>query len=322
MNNHSTIDGISVVVTTFNGERWIESAISSILNQDTCYPIELIIVDDNSSDNSIEKIHSFNDSRIRVYCNSFNKGTAASRNIGITHATYRWIAFNDQDDVWLPNKLSLQTKLVERYPNIDGVAGGYARLAPDGQQRWNANLLFKTWSPSHSPTLSNAPFYSPATDGPCYIQSLIVKKEVLNRIGGFRENLPITYDPDIFFRIGESATLTAIDRPVFLYRLTSESITGSNKLKPKEFLASFAFIYAAQKARLQKESEPDIDDFIESYQPNETEIEHFTINQTLRKINTRWVNDGIIAAGLESFIQLFKRPTIVIILFRRARQWS
>lgn len=98
---------VSIIMPSFNSEKYIGAAINSILNQ-TYSNWELIIVDDCSVDNTTEIILSFNDSRIRLYKNEKNSGAALTRNRALREATGRWIAFLDSDDTWHPEKLERQ----------------------------------------------------------------------------------------------------------------------------------------------------------------------------------------------------------------------
>lgn len=98
---------VSVVVPTYNDSKFIKEAISSIVQQ-TYDNLEIIIVDDFSSDNTIHIIESFKDKRIKIIRNESNKGAAYSRNIGIKNCTGEYIAFLDGDDIWNLNKIEEQ----------------------------------------------------------------------------------------------------------------------------------------------------------------------------------------------------------------------
>lgn len=92
---------------SYNSEDYIKASIESVLNQ--TYPKwELLIVDDCSTDKTVEIIKSFKDQRIRFFQNEKNSGAAISRNKALREATGQWIAFLDSDDLWLPTKLEEQ----------------------------------------------------------------------------------------------------------------------------------------------------------------------------------------------------------------------
>jgi len=92
----------------YNSEKYIEETIISVINQ-TYQNWEMIIVDDNSNDNSIKIVNKFkNEKRIRLIKTNNNNGAAVTRNIAINHSTGRFIAFLDSDDLWDENKLMIQ----------------------------------------------------------------------------------------------------------------------------------------------------------------------------------------------------------------------
>lgn len=100
---------VSIIMPNYNCEKFLEETINSVLNQ-TYYDWELLIVDDCSTDDSVEIIRKYieQDDRIKLFINEKNSGAAASRNWALREATGRWIAFLDSDDLWLPEKLEKQ----------------------------------------------------------------------------------------------------------------------------------------------------------------------------------------------------------------------
>ncbi len=101
---------ISVIIPTYNRAGFLGRAVSSVLAQ-SLRELELIIVDDGSSDETSEIVQSFRDKRIRCYYQE-NKGVSAARNFGINKALGRYTAFLDSDDYWLPKKLEHQLRFM------------------------------------------------------------------------------------------------------------------------------------------------------------------------------------------------------------------
>lgn len=95
---------ITVAMATYNGQSYIRQQLNSILNQ-TYQELEIIIVDDCSSDNTLELITSFKDERITVLSNDYNMGVAKSFERVIENSSGDYIALCDQDDIWVANKL-------------------------------------------------------------------------------------------------------------------------------------------------------------------------------------------------------------------------
>ena len=104
---------VSIITPAFNSEKFIAETIQSVLAQ-TYQNWELLIVDDCSTDKTAEIISRFQDSRIKYFYNSTNKGSAVSRNIALQKASGRWIAFLDSDDLWHPEKLEKQIEFMRK----------------------------------------------------------------------------------------------------------------------------------------------------------------------------------------------------------------
>ncbi|WP_273827524.1 glycosyltransferase family 2 protein [Providencia rettgeri] len=109
MSNFASQNLVSIIMPCYNSGQYIKDSIQSVLNQSYEH-FELIIIDDLSTDNSIEIITSFNDVRIKLIQLTQNGGAGVARNTGIEAAQGRFIAFLDSDDLWRPYKLEIQLK--------------------------------------------------------------------------------------------------------------------------------------------------------------------------------------------------------------------
>ncbi len=109
------MDLVSVIIPSYNSEKFIEKSINSVLNQ-TYKNLELIVIDDKSPDNSNKIVEKYmeKDKRIRLVKLNKNNGPAVSRNKGIEEAKGRYIAFLDSDDLWLPEKLEKQIVFMKK----------------------------------------------------------------------------------------------------------------------------------------------------------------------------------------------------------------
>lgn len=105
---------VSVIMPSWNTADYIRESICSVLNQ-TYDHLELIIVDDCSSDNTLEVVSKFKDNRIHFFSNEENLGAAMTRNKALQHAKGEWIAFLDSDDLWQPDKLEKQVGFMNKY---------------------------------------------------------------------------------------------------------------------------------------------------------------------------------------------------------------
>lgn len=107
---------VSVVIPAYNAERYLEGSITSVLSQ-TWIDLELIVVDDGSTDGSVQKVLSFTDPRVRLVSQA-NRGLAGARNAGIRAARGEFVAFLDADDLWLPEKLERHVALLRAKPGV------------------------------------------------------------------------------------------------------------------------------------------------------------------------------------------------------------
>jgi len=201
-------DLISVIIPAYNREKTIVRSINSVINQ-TYKNIEIIIVDDCSTDNTFQIASSFQDYRIRVIRLERNSGAQTARNKGIEIANGKWIAFLDSDDVWEPNKLELQYQILKSknfdiYTVIHGDCYCF-------DERTN-----KKWI-----------WHLPVTEGLCYntllkrpspmFQSILTSKDALLEIGMLDENVPSYQEWDTSIRLGKICKFVHSKEPLFTY---------------------------------------------------------------------------------------------------------
>ena len=173
---------VSVIVPVYNGALFVTDAIRSITAQ--TYPaVEIIVVDDGSRDGSDSIVHALGDDRIRCVAQA-NAGTAAARNRGVELASGRYLAFLDQDDVWLPAKLAVQMALLMADPELDLVLGHV----------WQGD--FPTGVPA-ADLLAQHDGRRLAGHLP---STLLVRRDAYQRVGGFAVATTLTESFDWFVR--------------------------------------------------------------------------------------------------------------------------
>lgn len=123
---------VSVVMTSYNHERWIEEAISSVLDQ-TVTDLELIVVDDASKDGSMEVVARFADPRMRVYRFDTNQGAASALNFAVQQARAEFVAVINSDDAWELHKLQRQLDAFESHPDVGAVFTSARFVGEDGE---------------------------------------------------------------------------------------------------------------------------------------------------------------------------------------------
>jgi len=197
---------VSVVIPVFNGERFLREAVQSVLDQKYS-PIEIIIVDDGSTDGTSAVARSFSETVRYLY--QANQGPAAARNRGIEHAQGSLIAFADADDLWPSEKLEVQLPYLINDAAIEIVMGRIqqVRLSKTVNGQTQAEELAE---PAFSVNLGSA----------------VIKKSVLERVGLFDESMRYSEDVDWFMRAREEgAAIVTIDAVTLLYRQHEENMT-------------------------------------------------------------------------------------------------
>ena len=179
MNNNQN-QLVSVIIPIYNGEAYLSEAIESVINQ-TYSPIELIIVDDGSTDNSKEIALSY--SQVN-YIYQENQGVAVARNTGIAKCQGEYIALLDQDDLWLPNKLELQVEYLNSHPEISYVLGEQKIFLESGieKPKWLKEEHLNKQIPAY------------------LLGALLARKSVFNQVGYFCGDYRYGSDSDWFSR--------------------------------------------------------------------------------------------------------------------------
>lgn len=172
---------ISVIIPLYNKELQIAKTLDSILSQ-TFNDFEIIIVDDGSTDGSLEIVKKFSDPRIHLL-HQKNAGVSAARNNGIIAASGEYIAFLDADDEWHPHYLATQTKMTEQYPECDVFACNYSFKDSSGNIR--NTILNRIKFTSEIGILDNYFEVASYSNPPLWTSAIMVRKDAINNIGGF-----------------------------------------------------------------------------------------------------------------------------------------
>lgn len=212
---------ISIIIPTYNRGDFIGRAVKSVLEQDY-NNIEVIIVDDCSTDNTEEVIRGLNDTRIKFIQHTQNKGANAARNTGIKAACGSFIAFQDSDDEWIPKKLSKQMKIFEESNDekLGIVYTGFFKIQENRREYIPSKNIIKTSGNLHDVLLTTN-FIS--------TQSLLIKKECLLSVGLFDECLPRLQDWELLLRLSKQYHFYLVDEPLVNVYYTEGSISTNQK---------------------------------------------------------------------------------------------
>jgi glycosyltransferase involved in cell wall biosynthesis len=230
---------VSVIIPTFNRADKILRAVSSILDQ-SFRDYEIIVVNDGSDDNTDEILASYRDN-IHYIIHNKNLGVSAARNSGIKVSQSPLIAFLDSDDYWLPEKLDVQVKFFR--DNIDAVASQTDEIWIRNGVRVNPRVKhFKPSGDIFEPSLKLC-LVSPS--------AVMLRRNVLDEVGLFDEQLPVCEDYDLWLRISCRYPIHLIDKRLVV-KEGGNSDQLSSRLKGMDRFRIMAMIKLLKNGQLNK----------------------------------------------------------------------
>lgn len=214
---------ISVIIPLYNKEDLIVRTINSILKQSYAN-FELIIVNDGSTDNSLQAVNAVDDSRIKVFTKE-NGGVSLARNFGVNKATSNWIFFLDADDELYENGLLIFKNLIVDFPKHNFFTANFVAKYSNGievtcckrKKRGIVKRKYKSvWRRGTFPRMG----------------SMLIKKESFIKVGGFKKECIIWEDLKLVVDLFKHEELIYDPTPVFVHNLDANEL--SQKLKPIE----------------------------------------------------------------------------------------
>ncbi len=212
-------------MATYNGENYIEEQLVSILSQ-LHVDDEVIIVDDCSTDQTIPIIQSFSDSRIRLFRNQQNLKQIKSFEIALSRARYEWIFLSDQDDIWLPYKVSI-------YKQIEAISPGIGAIFSNHRLMFDSTISTECMY-SLNPLLSvHIPWINTLGHGP----SIAFQRALLSRILPFPPYIT-SHDQWIAQMLSLISNVYFIHAPCQLYRRHVNQVTNKGRMPMFKLLQS------------------------------------------------------------------------------------
>lgn len=210
---------ISIVIPAYNAEKYISQTLDSVLAQ-TYTNYEVIVIDDCSRDSTADILSCYasKDSRIRVLKNEQNCGVSYTRNRAVSLANAKWIAFVDSDDIWDPEKLELQVKLLQKKPDAVILYTGSAFINSEGQKSQYILQVPEEMS-----------FKELLKQNRISCSSVIIDTEYIKKYSMPGGNMHEDYA--VWLQVlAEGAKAYGINKPLLIYRLTASSKSG-NKIQ-------------------------------------------------------------------------------------------
>jgi glycosyltransferase involved in cell wall biosynthesis len=210
----------SIIIACHNAENYIQFTLDSVLQQ-SFKNYEVLIVDDVSTDNSLDIIKQYASKHqfIKYFTTPYKLGAGGARNFAVKYSSGKWLSILDADDLFLPDKLEKQFNLLNSYPNQNLVLVGTGSYIIDNigtrmgmynytplSRNFKYNLLNRKKLPPHS--------------------SIIYKKDEFLSVGGFNERFSPAEDVDLWLRLINCGDFFCIKEPLIEYRVHSDGITN------------------------------------------------------------------------------------------------
>lgn len=246
---------VSVIIPVYNCETYVGRAVQSVLDQE--YPAaEVIVVNDGSTDKTVGSLEVYRE-RIRLIHQS-NAGVATARNTGLRQAQGDYIAFLDADDLWEPTRLKVQLAALEKFPDAGMVFSDFSVVDADGQAVMPSGIRWKYRAVRDAGVMSWDRVFSEArpiagqfqgADGPIVhaysgfvLQSLflgnfintssvILRREVVERIGDFDRTLDTEEDYEYWLRVSAEVPLIYVDAPLVVFRKNPGQLTRADQIE-------------------------------------------------------------------------------------------
>ena len=225
---------VSVICPVFNTPAAVlAAAVRSVLGQAGPHTIELILVDDRSTDPATVtalRAAADGDGRVRVLDQDRNTGPAQARSLGVAHAAHDWIGFIDSDDLWPEGKLDQAVTALQEWPDTRWIGGGFATLLPDGGLRPSGKLTARCppAQTGHTAHRLCPPASTRALVGAWHpLGTGLVRKDLIAAAGGFDPRLTYGEDWLLSLRMSLLAPVDYIEAETYVLRRQGASLMRS-----------------------------------------------------------------------------------------------
>lgn len=217
---------LTVLLPTYDSVTHVERAVESVLGQ-TFDDLELIVVDDGSTDGTREVVESFADERLRLLVREDRTGLPSALNRGIEAARGEYVARQDGDDYSAPERFERQVEYLDDHPSVAMIGTGARLLSETGTVVGRRRVLAR---PTFEDLLSRNHFVH---------GSVMMRRDALGAVGGYDEFFDISEDYDLWLRLRARYPLRNIDEPLYALRIREGSVYGS-RLEASKLYARFA----------------------------------------------------------------------------------
>lgn len=299
---------ISVIMSCFNAADFLAESIESILHQ-TFTDFEFILINDGSSDNSLDiiKKYSIKDNRI-IVINKENSGLTDSLNVGISSSHGRWIARLDADDIALPTRLEEQIAFINKYSDIVLLGSDFIEINQYGKV-----IKEQSYPMQHNALLTNLRSlrrFFPHS-------SAIYRSDIVTKVGRYNPKIVCAEDWDLWLRLAENGKIACLNRPLVKIRKHSQQVShaGGGRTQALHALAASVCHYLRCKGVHDPSANNDtfwhsfiewIDLRVKQEHFFESQQEWFQIRKTYFSTNNRFIGAWRLINGLVTSKSSFK----------------
>lgn len=223
---------VSVIIPAYNAEKTILATLESVQKQ-TLSDIELIVIDDGSTDRTVEITNAVQDSRVKVFSYQ-NSGVSVARNQGIQQAVGDFISFIDADDSWTSDKLQLQLKALQKNPDA-GVAYSWTTFVDE-----KGNVLYEQEPIFHEgnvyPQLLVENFILNGSN-------VLIRRRFVEAVGEFYAPLKYAEDWEFYIRLAALCTFVLVPKHQVIYLRSSQSATSKVDVMEKDIISHIARVF-------------------------------------------------------------------------------
>jgi len=242
--NARTTPLVSICIPTFNGSQWIEKALRSALAQ-SYEPVEILVVDDHSIDNTVDVVRSFKDERVRVITNEIRQGLAGNWNQCVRLARGGLIKFLFQDDAFYPQCVETMVQVFNKYPQLGLVHARRELVFESDAPTELARELLNEYSELHlkfervGPIGNGRDLFVQHLERRLYQccvaepPSTLIPKAVFARLGLFNTRMHQACDIEMWLRIMFFYDIGFVDEKLLIFRVHGKSATAANRMTGK-----------------------------------------------------------------------------------------
>ncbi|HEX5352813.1 MAG TPA: glycosyltransferase family A protein [Rhodanobacteraceae bacterium] len=205
------IPAVSIILPTWNRMPLLCKAVDSVIAQ-TFRDWELIVVDDGSTDDTRDYLEAIGDPRVRPVWLEHRGNLTSARSAGLRHVCGEWVAFLDSDDLWLPQKLALQLQRLAASPTCRWSYTGYSLVDVDERPLPERSVLLRR--PASGYILEPLLRFEAGVS----VVTVLVRRSLIDEIGGFDETIPIRSDYDFTLRLAACSKVCALPENLVLVR--------------------------------------------------------------------------------------------------------